>query len=98
MEIFEVGLNVFYIILWLQAYRRQEVDYGSFNRYSPHILMCLCAWPMRSGAIRICSLVGVGMARLFHCRDRLGSLHVQAVLSMEYSYSCFYAVGFDKKR
>jgi hypothetical protein len=40
------------------------VPCGGFNGYSPHRLMCLDAWPMGSGSIKRCGLVGVGVALL----------------------------------
>ena len=32
--------------------------YGGLNRYGPHRLMCLNAWPIGSGTNRRCGLVG----------------------------------------
>jgi hypothetical protein len=43
---------------------------GDLNRFGPHRLMCLNAWPIGSGIIRRGDLVGIGMALLeeaFHC-------------------------------
>ena len=37
---------------------------GGLNRYGFHRFMCLNAWPIRSGTIRKCGLVGVGVALL----------------------------------
>ena len=40
------------------------------NRYGPHKLKCLNAWPIASGTIRRCGLVGIGMVlmeKLCHC-------------------------------
>ena len=35
MGTFEVGLKAFCIMLWLQAYEGQGVEYGGLNRYGP---------------------------------------------------------------
>ena len=43
---------------------------GGLNRNGLHKLMCLNVWPIGSGTIRRCSLVGVGMTLLeevCHC-------------------------------
>lgn len=37
---------------------------GDLNRYGPERLICLNAWPIGSGAIRRCDLVGAGVAFL----------------------------------
>ena len=64
MGTFEVGLNAFCIILWLQAYGGQGVECGGLNRYGSLRLMCLNAWPIRSGTIRRCGLIEVGVPYL----------------------------------
>jgi hypothetical protein len=49
-------------------------DCGALNRYGPHRLMCLNAWPMGSGTIKMCGLLEVGVALLkgmCHCGERL---------------------------
>lgn len=38
------------------------VECGGLNRFGPHRLMCLNAWPTGSGTIRRCVLVGVGVS------------------------------------
>lgn len=46
---------------------------GSLNRYDPQRLMCLNVWPIKSGTIKECSLVGVGVAcseGVCHCAGR----------------------------
>jgi hypothetical protein len=40
------------------------VEGGGLNRFGPHRLMCFNAWPMGSGIIWRCGLVGVGVALL----------------------------------
>ena len=48
--------------------------HGGLNRNGPYILMCMNAWPIRSGTIRRYGLVGVGVVLLeevCHCGDRL---------------------------
>ena len=57
MGTFEVGLNAFCIMLWLQAYGNQGVECDGLNRNGPHRL-CLDAWPIASGTIRKYGLVG----------------------------------------
>ena len=50
---------------------------GGLNRYGPHRLICLNAWPIGSGAVRRCDLVGKAMALMMevcHCGGRPGSL------------------------
>ena len=54
----EVRLNAFCIMLWLQAYGYLGVECGGLNRFCPYRLMCLNAWPIGSGTIRRCGLVG----------------------------------------
>jgi hypothetical protein len=47
---------------------------GGLNRNGPYRLMCLNAWLIGSGAIKICGLVRAGMALLeevCHCGGRL---------------------------
>jgi hypothetical protein len=34
------------------------MELGGLNRFDSHRLKCLNAWPMRSGIIRRCGLVG----------------------------------------
>lgn len=44
------------------------------NRYDPHRHMCLNAWPMGTGTIRCCSLVGVDvflLEEVCHCTSGL---------------------------
>ena len=45
-------------MLWLQASGNQGVECGVLNKYGPHRLMRLNAWPIVSDATRKCSLVG----------------------------------------
>jgi hypothetical protein len=47
-------------------YGREQGECGCLNRYGPSRLICLTAWPIRSGTIRKCGLVGVGVALLDH--------------------------------
>jgi len=64
MRTFEVVLNAFCIMLWLQAYGNQGVECGGLNRFGPQKLACLNAWHIGSG------LVGIGVALLeevCHC-------------------------------
>ena len=49
------------------------------NSYDLHRLMCLNAWPMGSGTIRRCGLIGGGMTFLeevCHCRGRVLRSHM----------------------
>lgn len=46
METFEVGLNVFCVVLWLQAYGGQGVEYGGLNETSPYRIIYLNAWSL----------------------------------------------------
>ena len=51
-----------------------DVWCDGLNRNSLHRVMCLHAWPIGSGTIRKCGLIGVGMALLeevCHCRGGL---------------------------
>ena len=47
----------------------RKLEGGGLNGYGPHRLICLNAWPIRSGTIRRCGLVGVDVAleKLCHC-------------------------------
>ena len=38
--------------------------WGGLNRYGPHRLMCVNAWPVGSGTIRRCGIAGVSVALL----------------------------------
>ena len=53
METFEVELNAFCIMIWLQAYGGQELAYGGLNKNDSQR-------PIGSGIIRRCGLVGIG--------------------------------------
>ena len=61
------------LALMTQVLSRTCIDsssYGDLNRYDPHRCMCLSAWPIKSGSIRRCGLVGVGVVLLeegCHC-------------------------------
>ena len=57
MDTFEVGLNVFCIMIWLQAYWGQVVECSSLNLINLHELR-------GSGTIRRCDLVEFGVALL----------------------------------
>ena len=42
-----------------KPFRKRDVGKcGGLNRYDPHRLMCLNAWPVESDTIRRCGLVG----------------------------------------
>ena len=50
---------------------------GGLNRYGPHRLVCLIAWPIGSGTIRRCGLIRVGVAlfkEVYHCGGGLWGL------------------------
>ena len=49
-----------------EAHAKEKYMNGDLNRNAPHRLMCLNTWPIGSGTIRGCGLVGVGVA--CHCR------------------------------
>ncbi|ERE82677.1 putative double-stranded RNA-binding protein Staufen isoform 3 [Cricetulus griseus] len=52
---------------WLLS---QRVECDGLNRYGPHGLMCLNAWPIQSGTIRSGTIVEVGVAlfeEVCHC-------------------------------
>jgi hypothetical protein len=54
----------------LYAFGGQGVKCGGLNRYGPHRLLYLDAWPIGSGTIRRCGLVGVGVTlfdEVCHC-------------------------------
>jgi hypothetical protein len=61
VEIVEVGVNSFCIMLWLQVYRGggQGVECGGLNRFGPHRLMCLSAQPIEAllGDVALLELV-----------------------------------------
>ena len=60
--------------LWTFNIVETAIDYEDFEswtkcilhyamfKYGPHRLMCLNAWPIGSGTIRRCGLVGVGVS------------------------------------
>ena len=61
-------------------------DGGGLNKYGPHRLRCLNAWPIRSGAIRMCGCVVVGVALLelmWLCWGRCGLVGVGVALLEE---------------
>ena len=62
---------------------------GGLNRNGPNRLMCLTAWPIGSGTIRRCGLVGVGVTLLqevCHCGGGLwGLTYTQAMPSVVHS-------------
>lgn len=58
MEIFEVVLNTFCIVWWLQVYGDQGVVCSGLNGNGPHRLVCSNAWPIKSGVVIRCGLVG----------------------------------------
>ena len=53
MGIFEVVLNAFCIIVWLQAYGGQGEEYGSLNVIGPMFI-----WSGRLGAPKCCFVEG----------------------------------------
>lgn len=57
MGTFEIELNAFCILILLQEYGAQGVEYDSLNVIGPHNLI-------GSVTIRRCGFVGVGMALL----------------------------------
>ena len=70
----DVRLSPFCIMLWLKAYAGgQRVEYGGLNRFGPHRLMCLNAWPIGSGTIRLVPFLYhmVLLEDVCHCRERL---------------------------
>jgi hypothetical protein len=54
METFEVGLNKFYIIIWLQAYGCQGMEDSSLNENNPSMVIV-------TGTIRRCGFFGEDM-------------------------------------
>lgn len=50
----EVGLNAFYISIWLQAYGGQEMKFGGLRENGPHRLI-------ESGTIMSCGLIYVAL-------------------------------------
>jgi hypothetical protein len=52
----------------------QEMECGGLNRFGPHGLLCLNAWPTASDTMRRCDLVEVGVVLLeevCHCGSGL---------------------------
>jgi hypothetical protein len=48
----------------------RKEDCGDFNRYGPHRLTCLNAWPIGSGTIKRCGIVGetvILLEEVCHC-------------------------------
>ena len=56
METFEIRLNAFCIMLWLQAYGDQGMERSGLNRNVSHIALCLHVLPIMSGTIKMCGL------------------------------------------
>ena len=61
---------------------------GGLNRFGSHRFMCLNAWPIGSGTIRRCGLVGVGVAlmeKVCHCGFALRSAMLKLCLVCKFS-------------
>jgi hypothetical protein len=61
---------------------KQNTHWGGLNRNGPHRLMCLNAWPIGSGIIRMCGLVGVGVALCVTVEAGFRVSYVQAMPSL----------------
>lgn len=51
METFEVGMNAFYIVTWLQTCVSQEVESDALNENDPYKNICFNAWSPFSGTL-----------------------------------------------
>lgn len=62
MGTFEVELNAFGVMIWLQGYEGQQVECGGLDESGPHKLIYLNIWFLVElfQRIRSCGLVGGG--------------------------------------
>ena len=73
----------------LYTKRQHDVDNGGVNRNGHHGLPCLNAWPIGSGTIRRCGLVGQSVALLeegCHCGAGFEVSYAQAMPSVANSF------------